>query len=218
MGLKIQMDNLHENKLDSKTWHIPWVSTSTGGVLILTTTLLLLSIIGAVTTYTTYNIKEQELEKSRNNLEHVKDLFFLEEQYQLAFENKNSSHIGADYTKFNQPTSVSALKSYLKKWQTNLHIQSIRVNIEAARPSSRGKGIMIVPIQITAHVLTDKMLYQLLEKLQSETPGLIVIRRVDLKRSNESPHITLDQLISDKKTTLIEGTILCDWFIVGASK
>lgn len=215
MGLKAQLAHFRKNTLNLETWHIPWLSAKTGGILILTSTLFLISVIGAMTTYTTYTIKQQNLKDAKKDLEHVKNLFFLNEQYQSAFDNKTSSQLSAHYAKFNKPTSFSSMKAYLKKWQSTLRIKALNVTMEPAKPHTRGKGIMVVPITLKAQVLNDKMLYQLLEKLQNDAPGLIVLKHVDLKRLAGSSSQTIDQLLSGKTNTLVEGTIVCDWFFMG---
>ncbi len=216
MGLKTQLEHFRKNTLNFETWHIPWLSAKTGGILVLTSALFLISVIGAMTTYTTYTIQQHSLKNAKKDLEHVKNLFFLDEQYQSAFDNKTSSHLSAHYAKFNQPTSFSAMKAYLKKWQSTLRIKALNVTMEPARPHTRGKGIMVAPITLKAHVLNDKMLYQLLEKLQNDAPGLIVLKHVDLKRLAGSSPQTINQLLSGKTNTLVEGTIVCDWFFMGA--
>lgn len=216
MGLKTQLEHFRKNALNLETWHIPWLSVKTGGLLILVSSLFLISVIGAMTTYTTYTLHQKSLKDAKNDLEHVKTLFFLDEQYQSAFDNKTTSHLSARYAKFNKQTSFSAMKAYLKKWQSTLRIKTLNVTIEPARPHTRGKGIMTAPITLKAQVLNDKMLYQLLEKLQNDVPGLIVLKHIDLKRIAGSSPQTIDQLLSGKTNTLVEGTIVCDWFFMGA--
>lgn len=218
MGLIAQFEHYRKNKTTYETWHAPWLSARTGGLLLLTSVLFFISVIGAITVHTSYTKKQQTLKDARNDLEHVKNLFFLNEQYQAASDNKNSSHLSARYLKFNQPTSFLALKNHLKKWQSTLRIKTLNVTIESPKPHARGKNIMFAPITLKAHVLNDKMLYQLLEKLQHDAPGLIVLKHVDLKRVAGSSHRTLDQLLSGKTNTLVEGTIACDWFFIGASE
>ena len=215
MGLKAQLDNFRKNTLNLQTWHIPWLSRNTGGVLILTSAFFLISVIGTIATYTTHTIKEQELRSAKNDLEKVKNLFFLEEQYQSAYDNKSSSQLSVQYEKFNQPTSFSAMKSYLKKWQTNLQIKTLNVKIGPAKPHIRGKGIKTASLHLTAHVLNDKMLYQLIEKLQSDAPGLVVIRHIEMKRTNTSTSpTTIDQLLLNKTPAIVEGIIKCEWFFL----
>ncbi len=218
MGLKTQLDNFRKNTFNFETWHIPWLSQKTGGILVLTSVLFLTSIIGVMTTYTTYTIKQENLRDEKKDLESIKNLFFLEEQYQSAVDNKTSSHLSAHYLKFNRPTSFAAMKAYLKKWQSTLRIKTLNVTMESAKPYTRGKGIMVVPITLKAHVLNDKMLYQLLEKLQNDAPGLIVLKHIDLKRVVGSSLQTINQLLSGKKNILVEGTIVCDWFFIGEDK
>lgn len=218
MGLKTQLEHFCKNTFNSETWHIPWLSSKTGGILILTSALFLISVIGAMTTHTTYTAKQQSLKDAKKELEIVKNLFFLDEQYQSALDNKTSSHLNAQHTKFTQPTSFAAMKAYLKKWQSALRIKTLHVSMESAKPHTRGQGIMVAPITLKAHVLNDKMLYQLLEKLQNDAPGLIVLRHVDLKRLAGSSPQTIDQLLSGKTNTLVEGTIVCDWFFMGAAE
>lgn len=217
MGLKIQLENFRKNIISFETWHIPWLSSKTGGILVFTSALFLISVIGTMTTYTTYTIKQQSLKDAKKELEHVKNLFFLDEQYQSASDNKKSSQLSAHYSKFKQPTSFTAMKAYLKKWQSTLRIKTLNVTMEPAKPHTHGKGIMVAPITFKAQVLNDKMLYQLIEKLQNDAPGLIVLKHVDLKRLAGSSPQTIDQLLSGKKNTLVEGTIVCDWFFIGAS-
>lgn len=218
MGLKTQRGHFLKNTLNLKTWYTPWLSTNTGGMLILTSVLFLISVIGAITTYTTHTVNQQVLKDAKKELEAVKNLFFLDEQYQSAVDNKTSSNLSAQYLKFNQPTSFSAMKAYLKKWQSVLRIKALNVTMEPAKPYTRGQGIMIAPITLKAHALNDKMIYQLLEKLQQDAPGLIVLRHVDLKRLAGSSSQTIDQLLSGKANALVEGTIVCDWFFMGASE
>ena len=212
MGLKIKLNNFRENVLSLESWHIPWLSASTGGILIFTSALFLVTVIGTMTVHTTYTDNQQRLRDAKKDLEHVKNLFFLDEQYQSAFDNKSSSQLSAQYTKFNQTISPSAMKAYLKKWQSTLRIKMLNVTMEYPRPHTRGKNIMIVPLTLKAHVLNDKMLYQLLEKLQNDAPGFIVIRHVDLRRVAGSSPQTIEQLLSGKTNALVEGTIMCDWF------
>jgi hypothetical protein len=218
MGLKAQLANFHKSGLNLKAWQTHWLSTKTGGILILTSAFFFITVIGAISTHTTYTINQQILKDARQELEIVKNLFFLDEQYQSAVDNKTSSNLSAQYSKFNQPTSFSAMKIYLKKWQSALRIKTLSVTIEPAKPYTQGQGIMIAPITLKAQVLNDKMLYQLLEKLQQDAPGLIVLRHVDLKRLAGSSPQTIDQLLSGKSNALVEGTIVCDWFFMGVSE
>ena len=218
MGLKTQLEHFRKNTLSLNAWHTPWLSTKTGGMLVLTCALFLISLIGTITTHTTYTISQQSLKNAKKELEVVKNLFFLDEQYQSSFDNRNSSHLSAKYSKFNQPTSLPAMKAFLKKWQSTLRIKTLNVTIEPQKTHTHGQGIMIAPITLKAHVLNDKMLYQLLEKLQQDAPGLIVLRHVDLKRLTGSSPQTIDQLLSGKANALVEGTIVCDWFFIGASE
>ena len=218
MGLIAHLEHYRKNKAPLNASHATWLSTRTGGLLLLTIALFFISVIGAMTTYTSYTEKQQTLKNEKNELEQVKTLFFLNEQYQAASDNKSSSRLSAHYSKFNQPTSFNALKNHLKKWQSTLRIKTLNVTIESPKPHTRGKNIMFAPITLKAHVLNDKMLYQLLEKLQQDAPGLIVLKHIDLKRIAGSSPRTLDQLLTGKASTLVEGTILCDWFFIGASE
>ncbi len=212
------ISHFHKNALNLKVWQTPWLSAKTGGILILTSSLFFITVIGAISTHTTYTINQQILKDAKQELEVVKNLFFLDEQYQSAIDNKTSSNLSAQYSKFNQPTSFSAMKTYLKKWQSTLRIKTLNVTMEPAKPHTHGQGIMMAAITLKAQVLNDKMLYQLLEKLQQDAPGLIVLRHVDLKRLAGSSPQTIDQLLSGKANALVEGTIVCDWFFMGVSE
>jgi len=217
MGLITQLDRFRQNISLPKTWYIPWLGSNTGGVLLITITLFLMSALGTLAIYTTYTKNGSELQLAKKDLEHVKSLFFLDEQYQSSIDAKTHSQLNAQHAKFIQPTTFAAMKAQLKKWQTNLRIKTLNVAMAAAIPHDRGDGIMSTSIRLTAHVLNDKMLYQLLDKLKNEAPGHIVVRDINLKRVASPSSETIDQLLSGKTTSLVEGIIICDWYFMGAS-
>ncbi|MES2253269.1 MAG: hypothetical protein V4482_06270 [Pseudomonadota bacterium] len=216
MGLIAQFDRFRQNISHAKIWYTPWLSSQTGGALLITSTLFLMSAIGTIAIYTTYTENGSKLQQAKKELEYVKGLFFLDEQYQASVENKSHSQLSSQHAKFIQPTTFAAMKAQLKKWQMNLRIKTLNVTIGAATPYNRGNGILSTSIHLTAHVLNDKTLYQLLDKLKNEAPGHIVIRHIDLKRVASPSSEIIDQLISGKTTSLIEGVITCDWFFIGA--
>jgi hypothetical protein len=184
-------------------WYQPWHSINTGGIVILTLVLLLICGVGFFTTNANYSVHNQQREDVQKKLEEVQTHYFLEEQYQFALNNKDNPKLSKHYAKFNQPTSFSEMKAYLKKWQTDLRIKTLNVTMEATRSHGRGQNIQLVPMRFTVHSLNDKMFYQLLEKLQNEAPGLIVIKHVDLKRVAGHYPETIEQLLAGKIDTLI---------------
>jgi hypothetical protein len=215
MGLINSSEHTDENRYNDTLWYRSWLSINVGGVVFFTLIMVLVSTIGAFITYTKHDVHKEQREEVKKILEEVKKIYFLEEQYQYTLNAKEDANLRNQYKKFNQPTSFSEMKTYLKKWQTDLRIKTINVTMEAEKVYDRGKNITLIPIRFTVHLQNDKMLYQLLEKLQNEIPGHIVIKHIDVKRMAGMSPETIDQLLIDKTNSFIEGTVACDWFFIG---
>ncbi|MDP3371359.1 MAG: hypothetical protein Q8S21_00465 [Candidatus Paracaedibacteraceae bacterium] len=216
MGVKFEYKNFSKTTQLFKELTLPWLSKETGGFVALTSFVAIALILSMIKTQKTLIKKESVLAISNSELRQTEKLFFLDEQYQSELDNHLNTKNIHKFHKFNQPTTVEILKDYLKKWQTALRIKALNVEIGNAEVYNQGQGIMTASIKLKAHVLNDKMLYQLIEKLQTEAPGVIIIRNVDFKRTSAASTETLNQLISGKATPLIEGTIICNWFFLGA--
>lgn len=218
MGVKFQFERFSKTTFSIKELALPWLSKQTGGIFALTSFVAVALIISTIKTQKTLITKESELEVSTSELMQTEKLLFQDEHYQSELSNHLKSENISKFFKFNQPTTVDMLKNSLKKWQTSLRIKALNVDIGNVEVHNQGQGIMTAPLKFTAHVLNDKMLYQLIEKLQNDAPGLIVIHNVEFKRTAAASAETLDQLVSGKTTPLIEGTIICNWFFLSAQQ
>lgn len=215
MGVKVPFESFNKTKQLLKAWSLPWVNKQTGGVLTLISFIAIAMVICMIKTQNTLMTKQSEIGISTAHLQQTEKLLVLNDTYQSELNSHSKSENFNNFLNFNKPVTIEKLKEFLKRWQTSLRIKTLDVEIGTPEPYNQGQNIMMTPLKLTAHVLNDKILYQLIEKLRNDAPGLIVISNVEFKRTAMASVETLNQLVSGKTTPLIEGKIICNWFFLG---
>ena len=75
------------------------------------------------------------------------------------------------------------------------------------KPLSDPKNITKAEVSLNLQVLRDQSFFNFLQKLETELPGIVKIKKFDLKRTRELNSQLAQKVSEGEKISLFEGTI-----------
>jgi hypothetical protein len=207
MSVKISLTRIKNNPFVR-----PWLQPSTGVFSLLSICAFILSLSWSLIAYNRMVDAQKRTVTSLSTLHSTETDHGIVHVYNEALRQVSRELLDFQRKKFDQSVSVDAMKGYLKKWQKLLKIQTLTTDSSSISGLSGSLDLKKISYTLEVKVLSDKILYQLIDKLQTEVPGLVVIRHLSLeKKSTGAPSRPAN---SDKNTALIEGKIEFDWIFV----
>jgi hypothetical protein len=193
----------------SKLFDIPakysvWLQSWTGVFSFAGTFVFLFLLLETFSAYSVVKDQNSHVRHGKIALAETKENQLAVQSYEQDLQKLTPEQIGFQRKKFNLAVSSEYMKERLKKWQKQLKIQNITIQTSTIKSSPLNANLKVITYSIEAKVPNDKILYQLVEKVQSESHGLVSVTNITLKRTKDSP-----ALVKDEK--LIEGTIDFDW-------
>jgi hypothetical protein len=201
------------NKDSVSSFLRPWGHLSTGGVVAALLSTLAVSLSWFLWHHTYYKNLSHSIIASEKQLTTLK----LDGETLANFQTaeKQSLQIYQDFHRkhLNHPTSPDFFKEKIQKWQKQLKIQTLNTQIGAPVLESGSDNLWRIPISIDLSVLKDKIFFQLLEKIQWEIPGLILIKNFTISRVSALTDDMVRELIrgSGKDIKLFQGKIELEW-------
>lgn len=169
---------------------------------------LLIGFIAAL--YVQYSQKEdfhkitealQALQKERLSLKN--DLVFLKKhEKQLTFLIKKG---------WLRPVSRLSGAKVLKEWGDALNTLSFTIEPESLQRMDDGYTFKVSRIIFKTESLTDNDIYDFISNISKNFPGILVLRKISIRRHEKLNALTLSALRQRKRPPFIVGEIICDW-------
>ncbi|MCX7338250.1 MAG: hypothetical protein NTX76_03075 [Alphaproteobacteria bacterium] len=188
-----------------------WGQPTTGGASVFLLAFSALAFLFSVLSDTNYtdlctnmNQLENDLVEKKHTYEILKHYTEGIHQYPDQFNSFQKKH-------FSQPVSFDHLKEQFQSWQKHCKIQMLTTQSGNEEVESKDLGLSKRSVSVTVKVLHDTQIYQFMEKIQTELPGLSQIKKFHIRRVSALTDDLLTKISAGKMATLLEGTIEFDW-------
>lgn len=191
----------------------PWRHTSTGIISILVLGMLGLSVSIFINQINQLFKATQQMRSLALDIEMLQrqrdSLTEFEQENQKFPKVLNSFHKSS----FSKKIQLEDIYRYFKKWQLLYRIEKLNLKFDSRVSFKATLNVWKTPITIAVKVLKDYQFYGLLNKIQNELPGKIIIRRFSLKRVSSLTSDMVKQIAKGKRDlNLFEGKVEFDWF------
>ena len=195
-----------------KTLLSSWRHISTGVVIVLVLGMLGLSIgilVNQINQFFKLNRQVYRTALDIDALQRQRDCLAGFEQEKQKFPKIFNSFLQSNFSQEMQPEDIHR---YFQKWQTLYRIETLNLKFDSHVAYEQNLDLWKVPITIAVKVLKDYQFYGLLNKIQNELPGKVIIRRFSLKRVSSLTSDMVKQISQGKRNlNLFEGKIEFDW-------
>lgn len=197
----------------------PWLHISTGGI-------SLIMIGSIILAGTLFQINWDQGNQIKANITQVsaqiRSLQYQQQQL-VNFELSQKKHIKtfSEFQKrrFEDSLMPEHIHLQFQRWQKAYKIESLSLKFGSQNVYQKDLKLWTVPVTVNLKLLQDHQFYQLLERVQQELPGKVVLKNFSLKRNTPlTPHM-LHQISQGKKdVNMFEGKIEFDWVHYQAEK
>lgn len=196
-------------------WHSllrPWLQVTTGLMVF-----VLLTIIGGSAVFLTVHHNRRHLTKEiiDQTILKTKALKQKHQQLEAAVENIHQNpHQFSDFQKrqFKEFLILEDVQTKIQRWQKVLKIHSLSLKFGGPILYDSSLSLWKIPVTLNLQVLQDQQFYQLLERLQQQLLGHVLLKSFSLKRKVPLTSQMLQQIRQGKKNLhLFEGQIEFDW-------
>ena len=199
----------------------PWLHVSTGLVSVAAIIFLALATLIFQTCLSHYFHLQTELPQASLMVENLHQQKQRLEQFERA--KKEKPHVFKTFEKkrFGHNLTPGTIQQYFQKWQkshrrkTKVTTLSLKLGSQACQDAAL--NLWRIPVVVTLTVLKDSQVYDLLNYIQNQIPGKVILKQFSLKRTAALTPEMVKQIAAGKKDiNLFEGKIEFDWIYVEA--
>lgn len=184
-------------------WQL-WTKPETGGILGSLLLLVVICFLLLITTLSHYQSTQAEIASTASKMRSFLTQIEAVELYEKLSQQEAQKFGTFKRKRWILPLTQDRLNQSLYTLQKQANVEFLFIQI---KPLSDSNNISKADISLNVQVLRDQSFFSFLQKLETELPGIVKIKKFELKRARElNPQLT--QKVSEgEKVSLFEGTI-----------
>ncbi len=184
-------------------WQL-WSKPETGGLIGSLVVLVGFCFFLLVTTLSHYKSTQEEIALTASKMRSFVTQIETVEKYEKLSQQEAQKFGTFKRKKWILPLTQDRLNQSLYTLQKQANVEFLFIQ---PKPIADPKNITKAEISLNVQVLRDQSFFSFLQKLETELPGIVKVKKFELKRARElNPQLT--QKVSEgEKVSLFEGTI-----------
>jgi len=184
-------------------WQL-WNKPETGGIIGSLVFLLGFCFFTLVTTVSHYNLTQEEIASTSSKMNSLVTKIEAVETYEKLGHQEAQKFGTFKRKKWILPLTQDRFNQSLYTLQKQANVEFLFIQ---PKPLSDPKNITKAEISLNLQVLRDQSFFNFLQKLETELPGIVKIKKFELKRTRELNSQLAQKVSEGEKVSLFEGTI-----------